>query len=302
MITVETRPLKTPDAAASIPVLPIDVSDGLALDAGEARRAGEALSAAYCFAEPFPHVAVDNFLPESVARLALDHFPREALKSDRVFDHGYAGLHKRQILPDDCDAPARQLFQFFNSRPMLEFLEGLTTIQGLISDPYFIGGGFHETGRGGKLGIHADFRINEQLHLHRRINVIIYLNESWKPEYGGELELWDREMKAKRLSVAPLFNRCVIFNTDADSYHGHPDPLQTPEGVLRRSIALYYYTASKEIYKEVPTTSTIYHARPSDDAATRREARRLRFDQHLRQWVPPALLRYVHAIQRRLDR
>lgn len=302
MITVETRPSKTLDAASPGPVLPIDTSDGLALDAGDARRAGEALSATYCFAEPFPHVVVDNFLPESVARLALDHFPREALRSDRVFDHGYAGLHKRQIFPDDCDATVRQLFHFFNSRTMLEFLEGLTTIQGLISDPYFIGGGYHEIGRGGKLGIHADFRINEQLHLHRRINVIIYLNEHWKSEYGGELELWDREMKAKCLSVAPLFNRCVIFNTDADSYHGHPDPLQTPEGVLRRSIALYYYTASKEIYKDVPSTSTIYHARPGDDAATRREARRLRFDQHLRQWVPPALLRYVHAIQRRLDR
>ncbi len=299
---VETRTPKTPGVAPAVPVLPIDTSDGLALDAGEARRAGEALSATYCFAEPFPHLVVDNFLPQSVARLALDHFPREALRSDRVFDAGYAGLHKRQILPDDCDAEARQLFQFFNSRPMLEFLEGLTTIQGLISDPYFVGGGFHETGRGGKLGIHADFRINEQLHLHRRINVIVYLNEHWKSEYGGELELWDREMKAKCLSVSPLFNRAVIFNTDADSYHGHPDPLQTPDGVVRRSIALYYYTASKEIYKEVPSTSTIYHARPGDDAATHREARHLRFDQHLRQWVPPALLRYVYAIQRRLGR
>ena len=302
MITVETRPPTTAEIAAPIPVLPIATADGLVLDAGDARRAGEALSADYCFAEPFPHIALDRFLPDVVARSALDHFPREALRSDTVFDHGYAGLHKRQILPDDCDATARQLFHFFNSRPMLEFLEGLTTIQGLISDPYFIGGGFHETGRGGKLGIHADFRINEQLHLHRRINVIVYLNEDWKPEYGGELELWDREMKGKRVSVAPLFNRCVIFNTDADSYHGHPDPLQTPDGVLRRSIALYYYTASKEIYNEVPSTSTIYHARPGDDAQTRREARRLRFDQHLRQWVPPALLRYVHAIQRRLDR
>ena len=65
----------------------------------------------------------------------------------------------------------------------------------------------------------------------------------------------------------PVFNRCVVFNTDADSFHGHPDPLSTPEGVLRRSIALYYYTASKEIYNEVPSTSTMYHARPGDDAA-----------------------------------
>ena len=284
------------------PVLPISTSDGLALDPALARKIGEGLAASYCFAEPFAHMVLEDFLPEPVARLALDHFPREALRSDRVFEMGYAGLHKRQILPEECDASARGLFHFFNSRPMLEFLEGLTTIQGLIPDPYFNGGGYHETGRGGKLGIHADFRVNEQLHLHRRLNVIVYLNDDWKAEWGGSLELWDRAMTAKQREVAPLFNRCVIFSTDANSYHGHPDPLTTPENVFRRSIALYYYTASREIYKEVPNTSTIYHARPGDDGGTRREARNLRFEQHLRQWVPPALLRYVFALKRRLSR
>ena len=283
-------------------VLPIDFSDGLSLDAGVARKIGEELSSDYCFAEPFPHVVLDAFLPEAVAALALEHFPRQSLASDRVFDMGYAGLHKRQILPEDCDAQARQLFQFFNSRPILQFLEGLTTIQALIPDPYYNGGGYHETSRGGKLGIHADFRVNEQLHLHRRLNVIVYLNEEWDASYGGSLELWSRDMKEKQREVAPLFNRCVIFNTDATSYHGHPDPLTTPDGVFRRSIALYYYTASREIYNEMPNTSTMYQSRPGDDRETRREARDLRIDQHLRQWIPPALQRYVFAARRRLKR
>ena len=284
------------------PVLPIETSAGLALNARDARKAGEDRADDYCFAEPFPHIVLDNFLPDDVARLAIEHFPRQSLASDRTFEMGYAGLHKRQILPEECDAPARQLFHFFNSQPMLEFLEGLTTIQGLLPDPYFVGGGYHEIARGGKLGIHSDFRVNEQLHLHRRLNVIIYLNERWDPSYGGFLELWSRDMAAKRREVEPVFNRCVIFNTDATSYHGHPDPLTTPEGMFRRSIALYYYTASKEIYKEIPNTSTIYQARPADSAATHREARNLRLDQHLSQWVPPALQRYVFAIKRRLGR
>ena len=284
------------------PVLPIDMTDGFALHYAKARQIGEELSSSYCFAEPFPHIVLDNFLPESVARLALEHFPSASLESDKVFEMGYAGLHKRQILPHDCDGQARALFEFFNSRAMIEFLEGLSTITGLIPDPYFNGGGYHETTAGGKLGIHADFRINEQLHLHRRLNVIIYLNENWKDEYGGFLELWDRDMKAKRHAVAPIYNRCVIFNTDADSYHGHPDPLTTPDGVARRSIALYYYTASKEIYKEVPARGTMYQARPGDSADVRKEARRLKFEEDLRQWIPPALLRYVHAVQRRLRR
>jgi hypothetical protein len=282
------------------PVLPINTREGLALDAAEARRIGDDLASRYCFAEPYPHIVLDNFLPEPVARRALEHFPRESLRSDRVFDSGYAGLHKRQILPEECDASARQLFHFFNSQPILEFLEGLTTIQALLPDPYFVGGGYHETGRGGKLGIHADFRINERLHLHRRLNLIIYLNQEWEEAWGGRLELWDRGMSQKQVDVAPVFNRCVVFNTDATSYHGHPDPLMTPEGVLRRSIALYYYTASRDIYNEIPSTSTMYQARPNDHKSVKREALSLRIDQHLRQWVPPALQRYVFAARRRM--
>lgn len=109
-------------------------------------------------------------------------------------------------------------------------------------------------------------------------------------------------MKNKVKSVAPIWNRCVIFNTDADSYHGHPDPLTTPDGVLRRSIALYYYTASRAIYEEVPNHSTMYAARPGDNADTQREAAVLRREQHLEQWVPPAVLRYSRAIIRRVRR
>ena len=296
------------DAASTIlqevkrvaPVLPIDVADGLALDPAEARRIGEGLAGTYCFAEPFPHIVLDHFLPEAVANRALENFPHDTMPSDRVFDIGYAGQHKRQIMPEACNAEARALFHFFNSQPMLQFLEGLSSIHGLIPDPYFVGGGYHETGPGGKLGIHADFRINDQLHLQRRMNVIIYLNRGWKEEYGGSLEIWDRKMTARHHSVPPLFNRCVVFNTDADSYHGHPDPLSAPEGVYRRSIALYYYTASREVYNEVPNLSTMYQARPDDKAGVRIEAQRLRREQYLRQWMPPALLRYYEAARRRL--
>ena len=280
-------------------ILPVDVDAGFRLDAAKAREIGESLAGDYCFAEPFPHIVLENFLPARMASDLLAHFPREALPSDVVFDMGYAGHHKRQILPDDCDSFCRSAFLFFNSRPFLEFLEGLSGIAGLMPDPYFEGGGFHEIGAGGKLGIHADFRINQRLHLSRRMNVIVYLNDGWPAEYNGSLELWSRDMKEKVRSIAPLMNRCVVFNTDADSFHGHPDALTSPPGVFRRSLALYYYTASRAVYEEVPNRSTMYHARPGDDPRTQRDATRMRVEQHLEQWMPPAMLRYARAIARR---
>jgi hypothetical protein len=294
-----TRATTTTGTLEVTPVLPIDLSEGFKLDPAKARAIGEQLSADYCFAEPFPHIVLDNFLPPEMARGLVSHFPKEPLPGDVVFDMGYAGFHKRQILPGDCDDYCRRSFEFFNSRSFLEFLEGLSTITGLIPDPYFEGGGFHEIGSGGKLGIHADFRINNRLHLSRRMNVIVYLNEGWPDEYGAFLELWSRDMKQKVRTVSPVMNRCVVFNTDADSYHGHPDPMTAPTGVFRRSVALYYYTASRAIYEEIPNRDTMYAARPNEERATRIEAARLRLNQHIEQWVPPAVLRYSRGVVRR---
>ena len=53
----------------------------------------------------------------------------------------------------------------------------------------------------------------------------------------------------------------LSFNTDASSYHGHPEPLNCPAEVARRSIALYYFTEEAAPLK---VRSTNYQARPQD--------------------------------------
>jgi hypothetical protein len=67
-------------------------------------------------------------------------------------------------------------------------------------------------------------------------------------------------MKACEQKVLPVFNRCVIFNTDADSFHGHPEPMTCPEDRYRRSIALYYYTVEDKPFRR----ATYYQARPGE--------------------------------------
>lgn len=134
------------------------------------------------------------------------------------------------------------------------------------------------------------------MSLLRRINVLIYLNKDWDEAYGGNLEIWNREMSEKAQSVPPLFNRCVIFNTDADSFHGHPDPLTTPEGVTRRSIALYYYTASSKVYEEAPAHTTMYAARPGDDREVRQQVSRFNRRNYLKDWLPPLFYRWLRSL------
>ena len=280
--------------------LPITTEDGVYLNTESAQKMGEALSGDYCFAEPFPHIVIDNFFPKDLIDKIVDNFPAEKLKNDVIFEMGYAGLHKRQVMPADCNGFLREVFAFFNSVPMVKFLESMTTIDSLIPDPHYVGGGFHETSKGGKLGIHADFRINDQLHLNRRLNMIIYLNKDWKDEYGGHLELWDKKMEGKVHSVAPVYNRCVVFNTDADSFHGHPDPLTTPDGLTRKSMALYYYTASKRVYEDTAAHSTMYKSRANDDAETKKQVRRLVLENYMRDLLPPVVNRLYGKIRRKL--
>jgi 2OG-Fe(II) oxygenase superfamily len=271
--------------------LPVDFSDGLKLNTKLARTLGENLSGEYCFAEPYPHIVIDNFLPVELAEKIMQNFPEEPLQHDVNHEGGYAGHHKRQILPSDCNRFMRELFDFLNSAPILQFLEGLSTIEGLIPDPYFEGGGLHETSRGGKLGIHADFRIQKKLSLSRRLNMLIYLNKEWKDEYEGKLEIWDASVTTKYKSVSPVFNRCVIFNTDAESYHGHPEALSTPNHITRRSIALYYYTASQKIYEELPSHSTMYAARPNDGSDISKQVMHFNVLNYKNDWLPPAFLK-----------
>lgn len=283
------------------PILPIQLENGFTLTNDVAASVGSFYAEKYATANPFPHIMFEDFLPNELMRRILAHFPHEAVTSEVNFEMGYAGQHKRQIPPLHCDEFNRNLFAFFNSEPVLKFLEALTGIKKLIPDPYFVGGGYHETSRGGLLGIHADFRVNKDLNLNRRINMIIYLNEDWQDEWGGKLELWDKSMAIKEQCILPIINRCVIFNTDQDSFHGHPDPLNTPDGIKRRSIALYYYTASEKIYDEVAAHDTMYKARPTDSSAVKRNAFSLRVGNYINDWFPPILARQYFRMKYYLD-
>ena len=142
--------------------------------------------------------------------------------------------------------------------PVLQFLEALTGIEGLIPDPYFGGAGPHQIEPGGFLKIHADFNWHPLLKLDRRLNLIVYLNREWREEYGGHIELWDREMTRCERKVLPVWNRTVVFNTTDFSYHGHPEPLASPPGTTRKSVSFYYYSNGRPAEERSAPHDTLF--------------------------------------------
>lgn len=230
------------------------VGDTFVFDQGQDLEWVQPYAQRYRGASPFPHAVIDNLLPEAFLDAILRDFPSaEECSVERNCDHT---VHKRGYRPDDLgDRLCRSYLYLFNSAPFLHFLETLTGRDGLIPDPYFRGGGFHEIGPGGKLKVHTDFNLYTKLNLVRHLNVLIYLNKDWEPQYGGNLELWDADAKQRVKSIEPLYNRCVVFNTDKRSFHGHPSPLTCPEHRFRRSIATYYYLSPVDRITPNPRTN-----------------------------------------------
>jgi Rps23 Pro-64 3,4-dihydroxylase Tpa1-like proline 4-hydroxylase len=218
----------------------------------------------YANAQPYPHTIIDGFFDEWTLDRVLEEFPRPTdknwTKHDIPEEVKLQSTHERLI-----PLFTRQFLYSLNSASFLQFLEELTGIEKLISDPQFEGGGLHQIPAGGKLAIHADFNKHSYYGLNRRLNMLIYLNKNWKEEYGGHFELWDRDMSRMVTKVAPLFNRVVIFSTSRFSYHGHPDPLKCPASVTRKSLALYYYTVASEPNEVVDGRhSTLFQKRPGE--------------------------------------
>jgi Rps23 Pro-64 3,4-dihydroxylase Tpa1-like proline 4-hydroxylase len=227
----------------------------------ELARLAENNAHEYSCAEPFPHLVLDDFLPAPVADAALRNFPQP--KSLRWVSYDEQTERKLAFPVAEALPPSlREVLYFLNTPIVLRFLEDLTGIKGIIPDPYFKGGGLHQIERDGFLNVHADFNWYEKLKLDRRINLLLYLNRDWQEEYGGYLELWDREMKTCVKRVLPIFNRCVIFSTTSEAYHGHPIPLACPPGWSRKSIATYYYTNGRPEEERNDSHSTLFQERP----------------------------------------
>jgi 2-oxoglutarate-Fe(II)-dependent oxygenase superfamily protein len=88
------------------------------------------------------------------------------------------------------------------------------------------------------------------------------LNPRWRDNWGGAIELWNRDVRECVAKVPPLLNDALIFETNDISYHGFPEPLRCPEGESRKSVALYYYTLDSDFH--VRARSTNYRPRPQD--------------------------------------
>ncbi len=219
-----------------------------------------ALAERYAAADPYPHIVLDDVLGEATLEAVYQEFERIP---DGTWTN-YLHLNERKYANTRIDTwgpVLRALADELSSERFVSFVSSLTGIEGLLPDDIMDGGGLHRSMAGGFLNVHADFTAHHRNpRWRRRVNLLLYLNREWQPEWGGELQLWSRDMQRCVRRVEPLGNRILLFTTDEESFHGHPEQLRFPEGLARQSLALYYFTEEVSHHPR----STNYRARPGD--------------------------------------
>lgn len=221
------------------------------------------LKSQFLNAEPFNYVMIDNFIDPHLLKSAENEMrgmnPSDWIdkttaysninnQADTITQSKKVALNIRSQIKEK----SLVVINLFESPEFLKFIEDITGINNLQSDPALLGGGIHKSETGGHLSIHADYNIHPDTGKHRRINALLYVNSDWKPEYNGELELWSKDMMKCVQKIPPIFNRLVIFRITDDAYHGWPQPWMGPLNYARLSFAFYYFTDDRPENEKSP--------------------------------------------------
>lgn len=209
----------------------------------------EKLRQDYLLAKPFPHLVLDNFCDTEKLLQAYAAIPELQNKSrDYVFAHNkFEKANYKELSP-----LFTELQQELCSDAMNNFLSFISN-ETVFVDPKNHGGGLHQGRKNSFLDMHLDFNYHPlQNHWYRNMNLLLYLNKDWKPEYKGHLKLVDlRSGDEKELAVP--FNRMIIQQTRPFTLHGY-DMTSFPDNNYRTSIATYAYTVHKHHIEKPRTT------------------------------------------------
>ena len=226
------------------------------------------LSKSFAEAKPFSHVVIENFFTNEVAETLLDNFPHPT-KSSAPWHHYDNPIEQKYSLDNFSSLPQiHKVIEHLQSDEVVALLRAVTGIDELEADPHLHGAGLHAYPRRGKLDMHLDYCIHPISGKERRCNLIVYLNKDWKTEYGGDLELWDKELTKKTNLISPSWNTAIIFKTNDISYHGLPRAISCPEGSFRKSLAIYY--VSPKTHGALPRHKAEFHPTPEQQPCDER--------------------------------
>ena len=218
----------------------------------------DALRVQYLSAQPFPHLLIDNFCNSEKLNKAYESVPELNNKSrDYSFaNNKFEKSNYKEICPEFLE-----LYNDLSSERFNKILAHITAKKTFV-DPKNFGGGLHQGKKNSFLDMHLDFNYHPlNKNWYRELNLLLYLNKDWKPEYKGELKIKDLRTNEEAELAVP-FNRLIIQQCAPYSLHGY-DMTNFPDGRFRTSIATYAYQIHDRLI-ETPRTTDWF---PKEDAS-----------------------------------
>ena len=212
----------------------------------------------YLTAQPFPHLIIDEFCENEKLLKAYNSIPELNNKSrDYAFaNNKFEKSNYKEICPE-----LKELYDDLASDRFNKILEFITAKKVFV-DPKNFGGGLHQGKRNSYLDMHLDFNYHPlNKNWYRELNLLLYLNKDWRPEYGGQLKIKDLRTNEETALDVP-FNRLIIQQCAPYTLHGY-DMTSFPEGRYRTSIATYAYQVHNHLI-ETPRTTDWF---PKEDAS-----------------------------------
>lgn len=181
------------------------------------------------------YCSLDGLLPEEMARQISEAFPDSGKM--RLLDSFREKKYTSKSL-DQFDPVIADITFAFQDKRVIEKVAELTGINDAVGDPHLYAGGISAMAQGHFLQPHLDNSHDGEQKNYRVLNLLYYITPDWKAENGGNLELWDEDVKHS-VEIPSLFNRLVLMSTNDKSWHSVNEV--KAEGT-RRCISNYYFS------------------------------------------------------------
>ena len=181
------------------------------------------------------HSAIDDLLPDELARNIARVFPPT---SEMRLINSFREVKYNTKSMDRFDPLIADITFAFQDRRVIDKVCELTGIRDSVGDPRLYAGGLSAMVRGHFLDPHIDNSHDGPQQNYRVLNLLYYITPDWRPENGGNLELWDERVTAP-VEIPSLFNRLVLMATNDKSYHSVSEV--KADGV-RRCVSNYYFS------------------------------------------------------------
>jgi Rps23 Pro-64 3,4-dihydroxylase Tpa1-like proline 4-hydroxylase len=200
---------------------------------------------------------VDNLLSEDEAREIYNAFPR---KEEMVPANSLRGCKYIAVQMNRYNPLLEEIIYAFQEPKIVSLIAEITKIEQLLPDASLYGGGISLMTQGSFLNPHLDNSHDKERQNYRVLNALYYVTPEWKPEYGGNLELWPYGLKAKQQTIWSQFNRLVVMVTNKTSLHSVSPVLAN----AHRCCVSNYYFSPKSIEDKDYSHVASFRGRPEE--------------------------------------